>query len=329
MLGAAVAIAVIVFAPEFLAPILGNFGAYVAAGAIAGGLSAAITGGNVGLGIVLGGIQAGLTFGVGGPLGNALGKVLGSATIGRVIAQGFVGGIMSAVQGSNFGAGFLAAGVGSLGGSLGLGGVEGFIVSTTLGGLASVLGGGKFANGAITAAFAYVASGRTRGFGAPLTLNDYYKLLAQEGIDGHNIAVSAEAKAFMDQVLGTDEFKGVAKPILDESIATKTETGGIDVYADSNGKPIIVPFKAIPMTCPNGYTGCMGAPLPNASYGKIMFEWHPHPVVGYKNWTPSILDLERSILLNHLPGAIWANQRGNYRESVYQGNCIVGATSCH
>jgi len=91
-----------------------------------------------------------------------------AATAGQIIGNaalhGMVGGLISTAEHGSFLSGFLAAGVGTLGGPLlneGSGTIspQGIFVSATLGGVASVLGGGKFQNGAITGAFAYVASG--------------------------------------------------------------------------------------------------------------------------------------------------------------------------
>jgi hypothetical protein len=111
-------------------------------------------------GAAFGALGSGLTFGVGAPLGADLGDVLGSPLIGNFIAQGLTGGITSVAGGGNFGSGFLAAGVGSLGGSLSDGSFDTgkMILSSALGGASSILGGGKFENGAITGAFAYAAN---------------------------------------------------------------------------------------------------------------------------------------------------------------------------
>src|SRR5207253_2808556 len=64
----------------------------------------------------------------------------------------------------NFGSGFLAAGFSSVAGlaSSGLS-AKGLVISAVAGGVGSVLGGGKFANGAITGAFAYLASDMAQG----------------------------------------------------------------------------------------------------------------------------------------------------------------------
>jgi len=86
-------------------------------------------------------------------------------TSGRVASHAFVGGVSSVLQGGKFGHGFFAAGV-----TKGFGGawlpdgsdlefsqiVRGTVVSAIIGGTASVISGGKFANGARTSAFQYL-----------------------------------------------------------------------------------------------------------------------------------------------------------------------------
>jgi RHS repeat-associated protein len=162
---------------------LESIGILAANGAIGGGIAAGVSGGNVLKGALFGGISAGVTFGVAPQLGlggtitgelteAGVGRVT-SAIIGTAIAQGAVGGILSVAQGGNFGSGFLAAGIGSLAGPLGLSqgsqfSPGGLIESATLGGIGSALGGGKFANGAESAAFSY-AAGASYGSGTGAT----------------------------------------------------------------------------------------------------------------------------------------------------------------
>ena len=83
----------------------------------------------------------------------------------QIASHAVVGGISAELQGGKFGHGFVSAGV-----TKGLGGaflpsgsnlstgdvVEGTVVSAVIGGTASVISGGKFANGANTAAFQYL-----------------------------------------------------------------------------------------------------------------------------------------------------------------------------
>jgi RHS repeat-associated protein len=86
---------------------------------------------------------------------NLPGGEAGQAVLGA-IAHGIVQGSMSAMQGGRFESGFFAGAVGSIAGSFGTfrGNQEvQLTVAVVLGGTASVLGGGKFANGAVSAAF--------------------------------------------------------------------------------------------------------------------------------------------------------------------------------
>ncbi|QYM77620.1 hypothetical protein K0B96_09800 [Horticoccus luteus] len=84
---------------------------------------------------------------------------------GRALAHGVVGGAASVAQGGSFGSGFYGSFAGSIAGSISmrfksLKDSWGVAVRTTIaaiaGGTASLLGGGKFANGAITAAFQHL-----------------------------------------------------------------------------------------------------------------------------------------------------------------------------
>ncbi len=80
----------------------------------------------------------------------------------RVLAHAAGGGITSALQGQKFGPGALSAGftqeiapgITGLGGNGFAGVMERTVAASVLGGTASVMGGGNFANGARTAAFA-------------------------------------------------------------------------------------------------------------------------------------------------------------------------------
>ncbi len=143
-------------APIFAAIACGPWGPLCAAAA-----SAAVTGiqggslGDVLSAFMLTGAQAGMMSGLGSPNWAA------PASVGAyAIGAGMIGGMFSAGQSGNFASGFLAAGIGSLSAGLTGPGItpEGLVTSAVLGGLASVAGGGKFANGAVTGAFAYAAA---------------------------------------------------------------------------------------------------------------------------------------------------------------------------
>ncbi len=156
-----IAAVVTFYCPPCLALVGGNAIALGAlAGAAAGAASAAINGGNILKGAITGGISGAIFAGTG---------VSGWEDKAKVLAHGIAGGFMSVVQGGKFGQGFLSAGFAKFATtSLTNGGVfnmadrsTGSIVgrtavATVVGGTASELGGGKFANGARTAAFAHL-----------------------------------------------------------------------------------------------------------------------------------------------------------------------------
>ncbi|MHB8744870.1 MAG: RHS repeat-associated core domain-containing protein, partial [Sulfuricaulis sp.] len=155
-----------------------SFGA--AFGAVGTGIFAGAVGGFVGGIIGSGGnLQAGLYGAMTGAIFGGIGAYAdGQMTPGmdpakdpwadggmnRVIAHAVGGGVSSKLQGQKFGPGALAAGfsetfspgINKLGGrGVTVGGtIERTVASAVVGGTASVLGGGNFANGAKTAAFA-------------------------------------------------------------------------------------------------------------------------------------------------------------------------------
>jgi hypothetical protein len=130
--------------------------------AIAGGISGGISGGLKGA--ALGAAEGAVMQGFAPTLGNDIGTALGSTTVaryaGRFIANGLIGGVFTVASGGKFQSGFLAAGVASLGGPAPgeAPSIQGALFAAALGGAGSVLGGGKFANGAVTGAFSYAVS---------------------------------------------------------------------------------------------------------------------------------------------------------------------------
>ena len=92
-----------------------------------------------------------LNRGIGGPL-------FAAGAPGAILSNGLVGGLISEAEGGKFGAGFLAAGFSEAASPYINTGNHGLdtVLHAVSGGVASVLGGGKFANGAITGAFQYL-----------------------------------------------------------------------------------------------------------------------------------------------------------------------------
>ena len=101
-------------------------------------------------------IQAGGSLVIGGVIGN-VGKL--GREILRATAHGTFNGTMRMVQGGKFEHGFLSGFVSSLGGSAmqsygtSMSTADKIVLSSVIGGTAEALGGGKFANGAVTGAF--------------------------------------------------------------------------------------------------------------------------------------------------------------------------------
>jgi RHS repeat-associated protein len=157
---AAVVIAVV--APYAL-PLIG-ISSPIAIGAIAGGLAGYVTTGSL-EGALLGAVSGAAFGALHGWSPN--GGLWSAGGLGKVAAHGFVGGVTSVMQGGKFGHGFLSAGVSqamSLGGGYEAMGVtdspsqlmdyaKNAVAAAAVGGTVSQLTGGKFGNGAVTAAF--------------------------------------------------------------------------------------------------------------------------------------------------------------------------------
>ena len=129
---------------------------------IAGGVSGGVTTGKL-EGAFMGAAEA-LAFNmVGTALGPDPGDGFFSLHTGMVfLAHGLVGGLFSANQRGGFVSGFLAAGFGAAAGSAELPGDDpesitfNIVEHAAFGGIGSMLGGGKFGNGAATGAFGYL-----------------------------------------------------------------------------------------------------------------------------------------------------------------------------
>ena len=157
---------------------LGSFWGSVATGALAGAASGAIMTGTLSgtlKGAAFGAISAGVAFGIGeqfGHAGSIFGKNVkaGQAFI-KATAHGLSRGVISMAQGGTFKSGFASGFSSSFfspGTELGGDGAGGFTLRTTIagvvGGTASEIGGGKFANGAVSGAFVHMFNAEARGW---------------------------------------------------------------------------------------------------------------------------------------------------------------------
>lgn len=125
----------------------------------AAGAAAGFVGGFVGSG---GDIEAAI---IGGLTGGALGAVGSSLAGAQVVsAKAAIGCISSAASGGNCATGALSAGISELAGQrLPADPVKQMVGSAVIGGTVSKLGGGSFANGAVTGSFSYMFADQFRG----------------------------------------------------------------------------------------------------------------------------------------------------------------------
>jgi RHS repeat-associated protein len=194
----------------------------VAVGAISGFASGAVSSGNLD-----GALQGMISGAVFAGVGKVFGKVSWAGDpgkfMGAVLAHGVAGCAMSSAQGGKCSQGFLSASFSKVATTWtgGLDGVTGTIVHAVVGGTGSVLGGGKFGNGAMTGAFSYL-------------FND------------HAHAMRAERRYRVEVLIGDSEFHyestggigdqlaslgGHAAVVVDGIVYSKTGTG-----LDSPGK---------------------------------------------------------------------------------------------
>jgi hypothetical protein len=178
------------------------------------------------IGAVIGGISGGLAKGLGdlNPGGDFFSWGHAEQTLGHAL----LGGAVSEVQGGSFGSGALAGAVnGAFGPAISrIGGgrpdfeyvAERVAVSAVLGGTVSELGGGKFANGAVTAAFLRLYN--EESFHAKYTDGHSYWYRDSRGTGGYFQTVGAQAvptSAETDGTAGWDTAEEAAQVAIDSS----------------------------------------------------------------------------------------------------------------
>ncbi|WP_294031886.1 hypothetical protein [Thiolapillus sp.] len=151
-------------------------------GGLAQGIAAEAMGGTFADGFeagALSGLQSGISSGIGGASsldGPSIGNLGAGITVKRVLAHGLVGGAFARARGDSFGSGF-ATGVftklsaGKLSESI-PGKFGGAAASAIIGGTASTLSGGKFANGALSGAFGYLYNQAAHNYSECQTCDD-------------------------------------------------------------------------------------------------------------------------------------------------------------
>ena len=190
-------------------------------GALAGAVGAAVSGGNILTGALIGAVSGAVFHGIGkaafGKLSDRAGDFLGTGLTkgefaAKVFAHGTAGGVMSVAQGGKFGHGFAAAGVTQAFSP----GIDHFITgdsaasiagritaAAVVGGTASELSGGKFANGAVTGAFVQAFNHETSRFSK------------QQNAD---IAKQARQMRAKIALMNDDEFKALFQDMWGQEI---------------------------------------------------------------------------------------------------------------
>ncbi|THK37030.1 hypothetical protein EHS39_16420 [Ensifer sp. MPMI2T] len=144
----------------------GGVGGIILAGAISGGLSAALYGGTISdvlAGAVKGAVFAAVSAGFGGALGADVAAAYGNTAgyVAGAAGAGLASGVQTYMSGGNFWAGFASGALmKALAGPLqsNTRGIGTTLSMAALGGTTSVIGGGKFANGAVFAAYGSILS---------------------------------------------------------------------------------------------------------------------------------------------------------------------------
>ncbi len=130
-------------------------------------------------------------------------------SLGKVFAHGMVGGVSTKLQGGKFGAGFLSAGFtqalsqtpffDKVGGdpTTGVGRVKNAAAAAVVGGTASVIGGGKFSNGAVTGAFSRMFND-LRVTGEINAFNEKYSTILDQGVNINENIKLAQSMSLSD-----------------------------------------------------------------------------------------------------------------------------------
>jgi hypothetical protein len=220
---------------------------------IAGGLSGAVTSGRL-KGALLGAAQGVAEAGVAPGISHTLGTVIANPKVDDFIANGFVGGLFNISQKGGFASGFLAAGVGSLPAPIPLDQYSNGIEMATLGGAASVLGGGKFANGAVTGAFSYAAGASYANDNDPANENGPPALPASasgcneycggvgatniaNGSGGADITWTGLSQDAANYILGNHGYQaGPGKSTFFQQFSTADSLADVATYASSYGQ---------------------------------------------------------------------------------------------
>jgi len=132
----------------------------------------------------------------------------------------------------------------------------------------------------------------------------YLKNLIDRGIDPYNRKISKRNARLISSVLKNPFFRWIAWDIYDHDVQIQDETQGIQVYVKDGDTIVLMPYIGNkPEHCEA--LSCMTPPDPDPSIGRLLFEFHVHPINARGRPVPSEADLERSLSVG--PGVIWQN----------------------
>jgi hypothetical protein len=308
------------------------------AGAIGGGLGPALNGGDIGdvlRGAVVGGIQGAIA---GGVLHGMTPQNPGfnMATAKHVAGHGILGGTANEAMGGKFQDGFFSAGASAAAGDYGLLGdanatgptavASRTIKASVVGGTVSVLGGGKFANGAYTAAFQHLMNheGLLESFYANSPTGIGLALKLSRGATGQTLDGTELQEP--RQVWGERFIIDVAGCITGASAINATAAqGGVFYRAMSNAE-----YAA--MVRNNGLTYLPGKELfvsPSVNYSRAYLQKAGYDVLVKITMKPGAMKYINQVTVGHRTAAGasgWA-ARGSLLWKMEQGVRNIGIQS--
>lgn len=235
-----------------------------AAGLFAQGSAAAAMAGGFAGGFVAGGLTTGTLNGalIGGVSGAAFGsfgayaKINGVGLGARSLAHGMIGGTMSVLQGGKFGHGFLSAGLTKLAniseGPLaelgdGIGGVVArTAAAAAVGGTVSELTGGKFANGAETAAYGQLFNGESKFWNdAAWTTKNFLAHYFSGGGKAVNLGAVGLGEEFKNASSVSKATEGFEKDVMGSPVNNSTRNAVAIVDVTKVGARDITPWPAL------------------------------------------------------------------------------------
>jgi RHS repeat-associated protein len=166
-----------------------------------------------------------------------------------------------------------------------------------------------------------------------VTIGQYNAQVRALGINPNNISVDRVTLDIIRRVTNTADFTSKAQEIYNSSVASRQETGGIQVYqtrgagnSSTSGTSVLsYANQSRGGGCGGGAAACETPPNIDPSKGAILFEFHPHPIPS-EIVKPSPADLFRSLHApgaggRPVPGVIWARPTTGSKPVIiyYQG----------